>query len=109
MLSFYEQKKRSDLPPFAFVKISEIFTEIIEHLQYMYVDARRQRYFKISCDTRIVDLTCLSAGRKEISAFAVGIFTSLVCEKTCFNTIKQTRVDLESKTRRRKARRVHKT
>ena len=69
----------------------------------MYVDARRQRYFKISCDTRIVDLTCLSAGRKEINAFAVGIFTSLVCEKTCFNAIKQTRVDLESTTRRRKA------
>ena len=62
-------------------------------------------FLKISCDTWIVDLTCLSVGRKEINAFAVGIFTSLVCslEKTCFNAIKQTRVDLESKTRRRKA------
>ena len=57
----------------------KIFTEIIERLQYMYVDTRRQRYFKISCDTRIVDLTCLSAGRKEIDAFPVGIYTSLVC------------------------------
>ena len=67
MRSFCEQKKRSD------------HENIIERLQYMYVEARRQRYFKISCDTRIVDLTCLSAGRKEINAFAVGIFTSLVC------------------------------
>ena len=29
--------------------------------------------------TRIVDLTCLSAGRKEIDAFVVGIYTILVC------------------------------
>ena len=61
----------------------------------MQVDARRQRFLEISCDTRIVDLTCLSAGRKEINTFAVGIFTSL--EKTCFNAIKQTRADLKSK------------
>ena len=52
--------------------------EINERLQYMYVDVRRQKYFKISCNTRIVNITCLSAGRKEINAFAVGIFTGLV-------------------------------
>ena len=53
--------------------------KIKERLQYKYVCRREKtKFFNISCDTRIVDVTCLTAGKKEIKAFAVGIFTSLV-------------------------------
>ena len=75
----------------------------------MCVDVRRQRCFKISCDTRIIDVTCLTAGKKEIKAFAIGIFTSLVKIRVLSNKINASRprvkmqVDLESKYSQKKA------